>query len=1192
MKKKLIAVLLAATMAIQPLSVAGAAEFTDGEAVSGEIDFDESDEKLFDSEEIFADDEEIACASVGDEGDIDDKPENAELMGDHVWVEFDDTTKTATISGTGEMWDYYENGYDYSNTHKNPFIGKSGVKNIVIGNNITYVSKFLLKDYDDRYLITGVSLGNSVKKIGDRAFEYCNNLLSITLPDSLEEIGTESFIGCGFENLVIPDSVTKVGTQCFSGCNNLKTAILSENLTNIPDYMFSHCSSLETVTMSNNISKIGDRAFIGTALINVNLPSKLQYIGYDAFQDCDYIFSISLPASLKEIGANAFGDCSRLSNVFFENGFICNISSMMFNNCENLQTIEIPGGVSYIYNEAFGNCTKLQEIIIPQTVTSIDDNAFSGCDNLTIKGYTGSTAERFASEHNINFVTLGEMEEELRLSNAFSGWYNRQYYKMYVRCTTNKKVSYYCTYVARDADAPVYDATRQDGTANANQQICIDYFEAPDEEINIYIFATDIQTGNYTSIKIVPDYGERPAKPVAITWPVNIGSNITASLEDNILTLTGSGSTYDYELNWDEEDEEVWTEWADKESLSRVNKIVIGDGITRLGDYVFAGCVNLQEIKIPEGVTSIGEGIVYKCNALTSITFPSTLETISCFSRDGEGLPNLRSVILPEGIVKISQFAFCHYPNLKYISIPSTVTQIGEGAFDYSGFVEITLPSNIGTVPYRAFEGDTLLKHVSIADGVRSIEKYAFRECTQLQGVSIPESVTDIDPEAFYGCPNVYIKGKSGSYAEQYANDYRIPFRSGDYKVIFKDNGRTVDTQYINAGENATPPTLSPKDGYTLSWDGDYTNIQEDMIINAVWTKKDSGNTDPPIIVYPPETTKYTVTFVDRGKTIKTEKVESGKAADYPFVYRYGYDLIWDKDFSKVTSNMTVNAVWTVIKPEKVTGLAAVVQPKTIQLSWDEAEYARYYMLYRKADNEKEFKQIGKTTRILWTDRKAEQGKTYQYKVSAMRSVSGTKYEGEASDIVTTKLGEPKKGDVYSVGALNYLIMNDNEVRVTGAARSVASIYIPAVVNVGGKQFKVTSIDHKAFYKNADIMEVKIGSNVTYIGKYSFYQCPNLESVRFGSRVQTISTCAFTQCPELGNVILPASVKRLGAKAFYQCTSMKQIQINSSALEYLGQKALAVNKTVTIKLPKAKYTAYRKRIKDSVAYSKTKYVKM
>ena len=221
-----------------------------------------------------------------------------------------------------------------------------------------------------------------------------------------------------------------------------------------------------------------------------------------------------------------------------------------------------------------------------------------------------------------------------------------------------------------------------------------------------------------------------------------------------------------------------------------------------------------------------------------------------------------------------------------------------------------------------------------------------------MQYISIPESVTDIDALAFNGCPNFYIKGKKGSYAEKYANEYKIPFRTGSYKVIFKNNGRTVSTEYADKNESVTPPTLDEKPGYTLSWDADYTNIQEDMVINAVWTKKDNGGDNTTIIVSPSETNKYTVTFKDRGKIVKTEKVKSGDAAEYPFINRNGYELSWDKDFSKVTANITVNAVWTVIKPNKVTSLTAEVQKNSIDLSWDRAENTDYYLVYRKSTSD------------------------------------------------------------------------------------------------------------------------------------------------------------------------------------------------------------------------------------------------
>ena len=528
---------------------------------------------------------------------------------------------------------------------------------------------------------------------------------------------------------------------------------------------------------------------------------------------------------------------------------------------------------------------------------------------------------------------------------------------------------------------------------------------------------------------------------------------------------------------------------------------------------------------------------------------------------------------------------------LKTINLPSTIKEIGEYSFDYSGFVEITIPSNLKKVTRRAFEGDTNLKYVNLEDGVTIIEEDAFRDCTQLQYISIPESVTDIDALAFNGCPNFYIKGKKGSYAEKYANEYMIPFRTGSYKVIFKNNGRTVSTEYADKNESVTPPSLEEKLGYTLSWDADYTNIQEDMVINAVWTKKDNGSGNTTIIVSPSETNKYTVTFKDRGEVIKTEKVKSGDAAEYPFITRSGYKLSWDKDFSKVTANITVNAVWTVIKPEKVTSLTAESGKKSIALSWDETEYAGYYLVYRKADSEKEYTQVAKTTKILWTDSKAVPGTQYSYKVVAVRSLSGKKYQGAESDVVTTKIGTPQIGDTYSVGDLNYKLTGTKEVTVTGLAKVTDTLVIPSSVTISGKVYKVTAIQDKAFYRNEDIVNVTIGNNVVNVGKYAFYQCSGLETVKFGKRVVIINTCAFTQCPNLENVTLPSSIRKIGAKTFYQCTSIKIFKINGSALEYVGKKGLAINKTVTLRLPKKPYSSYRKLIKASSVYVKTKFVK-
>lgn len=1131
MKKKVIASILTLMLAVQPCSIVSAAEitFTDGTEQSVEVQseketsqfegtFQDGTSKAPEETESFESD---ATLGVSDG----DSQENREQIGDNVWVTFEGDT--ATISGTGEMWDFYNDGWDFDRLHQNPFIEDRNIIQIIIEDGVTSVSDYFLSNYEGRWNIKSISLGVNITRIGKYAFSDCSNISSVILPDGITGLGEGCFTGCSnLGEINMPDSIMEIGSSCFGGCNKLTSVKLSNNLTSIPDSAFSSCMELENITISDKVKTIGVNAFWRcSSLQEIRLPQGLQSIGFGAFNECISLNEIFIPktVSLDENSGNIFLECSRLESVVFEEGYTGVLPYNTFDGCSNLRDVIIPNGVTAIHSQAFRNCVRLQEITIPASVTQIEDNAFNGCENLNlIKSYTGSEAEHFANDHNISFESLGDMASiSPTLTGISMEWTSHNSAK--VVCVSNKDGWYYADWTTRNSEPPTFDLEQDGVPITANMEFVIDLYDLDsDNPIDAYVRVKDTDGNISKNLMFRLDESQRPEEPlVTTTWPVQIGENITAILDNDTLVLSGTGDTYNYENDLYYEDfEDYWNEWIDKESLSKIKKLIVGEGITgigngtfaglvyleeisfpktlmTIGDYAFLGCKALESFTIPEGVTHIGQRILNKCSSLAFISFPSTLKEITCFANEYEGLPSLRTVHLAEGIEKINDFAFCHHPNLKYITLPSTVTQIGEGAFDYSGLIEITLPSNIGKVPLRAFEGDSLLKKVYLADGITSIEKYAFRECTQLQFVSIPESVKEIDPEAFYGCPNFYIKGEKGSYAEKFAKDFQITFRYADFQVTFKNNGKTIKTEFVNSGESAIPPELK-REGYTLSWDGDYTNIQEDMIINAVWTKNDDEDDDPPIIIYPPEHTKYTVTFVDRGKVIKTEKVVSGEAADYPFIYRYGYELSWDKDFSKVTSNMTVNAVWTVITPEKVTSLTAEILSKSVRLSWDENEYTSYFLVYRKASNEAEYTQVGRTVKVLWADKNAKTGTEYQYKVVAVRAVSGKKYQSEDSDIVTAKLGNIEKGKTYSVGKLNYKVMNTKEVQVMGLAKLTGTVSIPSTVTIAGNIFKVTSIADKAFMQNTDIINVKVGNNITQIGQQAFYKCANLETVNLG----------------------------------------------------------------------------------------------
>ena len=1347
MKKKVLAFLLASTMVVEPFSVASAADFSDGTG-QDVVQFSDDVEDVPEVENDGEDADQFST-DVASEGENSSKPsEDAIQMGDDVWVEFDDSTGIATISGTGDMWDYYENGYDYTNKHQNPFAGKSNVQKIVISEGVTNVGDYFLQGYKYRGNIKEISLSSTITKIGRYAFQNCYNVKSVNLPGGLETIGDYSFDNCsGLIEINVPDSVKSIGKRCFQSCNKLSTAILPDALIEIPEFVFSGCSSLKEIV----------------------LPSKLETIGQYAFSECSSLKEITIPASIKNVDWCIFQNCTNLTTVDFEKEYYGNISVDMFWNCTALTDISIPERVSYIDNDAFCNCSRLSTVTINGSKTRINSGSFRDCKNLRlIKGYDCSRAKQYydsltdTQKNSTRFESLGEGQHEwsaekvqikkptctekgikayrceicgatkekeeipaydhdwnngvitkqateteegeikytcrrcnetkiekipklnaINFKILYQGWNN--YYRYSFRCTSDKEVTYYVKSVKKDSEQPIYDATRHDGQMNGNSERWINVDITDKDAVDIYIFATNTN-GDYVCRKVTPDYSKRPQKPVT---KIKVGDNVTAIVDGDTLTLTGTGGTYD--SSW-------WFE--DTIYPDGIKNIIVEDGITSLGNEIFyyfynvnaiklptslrrigsnafEGCKALENLIIPEGVTELGENSCRACLNLKSISLPSTLKKITCFSID-DNLP-VESIELAEGVETIGEHSFWNMNKLKNIIIPDSVTKIEESAFDgctslekivlpskltslgyrvftncnaeitfpaslkyipelgsdavrkvtipegvetigYQAFgscsnlTEIILPSTIKNIESEAFEGtgiisfnypqnikyipdsafaSTNLEEFSVPESVTEINDYAFGNCTKLTKISIPKSVTYIGSDVFKYCRNLTIYGYKDSAAESYAKANTINFISADYKVVFKDNGRTQKTEYVTSGQNATPPTLPSKPGYTLSWDADYTNVTEDMVVNAIWTKKDSGNGggNTTIIVSPSETNKYTVTFKDRGKIVKTEKVKSGDAAEYPYISRNGYELSWDKDFSKVTANITVNAVWTVIKPEKVTSLTAESGNKSIALSWDETEYAGYYLVYRKADSEKEYTQVAKTTKILWTDSKAVPGTQYSYKVVAVRSLEGKKYQGADSDVVTTKIGTPQIGDTYSVGDLNYKLTGTKEVTVTGLAKVTDTLVIPSSVTISGKVYKVTAIQDKAFYRNEDIVNVTIGNNVVNVGKYAFYQCSGLETVKFGKRVAIINTCAFTQCLNLENVTLPSSIRKIGAKAFYQCTSIKVLKINGSVLEYVGKKGLAINKTVTLRLPKKVYTRYKKLIKSSGVYSKTKFVK-
>ncbi len=153
--------------------------------------------------------------------------------------------------------------------------------------------------------ITSIVVGEGVTHIGNRAFQLCSNVTSISLPTTLETIGDYAFYGCShtaLTSITIPDKVTTIGQSAFAYCSKLTSVTIGNSVETIGIYAFQNCSKLTSVTIPDKVTTIGNCAFRNcSSLTTVTLNSN-PTIGTNAFKDI-----ASSAAVTMNLTANAAG---------------------------------------------------------------------------------------------------------------------------------------------------------------------------------------------------------------------------------------------------------------------------------------------------------------------------------------------------------------------------------------------------------------------------------------------------------------------------------------------------------------------------------------------------------------------------------------------------------------------------------------------------------------------------------------------------------------------------------------------------------------------------------------------------------------------------------------------------------------------------------------------------------------------
>ena len=260
----------------------------------------------------------------------------------------------------------------------------------------------------------------SVTTIGDYAFGYCNDLLSVIIPNSIKNIGERAFRRCsGLKSVFIGSGVKNVDREAFDDCQNLEKVVIKDIATwceiefhdglsnplryakhlfcdenteikelvipnvvkSINNYVFTNCSNLTSISLPNGLTSIGVGAFFNcTGLTNIEIPNSVTFLS--GFSGCSGLTSIVIPNNVTTIGLGAFSQCSSLSSILIPNS-VTSIGDYAFQDCPSLTSITIPNGVTSISQFTFAHCSGLTSIVIPNNVTTIGQAAFQYCSSLT-----------------------------------------------------------------------------------------------------------------------------------------------------------------------------------------------------------------------------------------------------------------------------------------------------------------------------------------------------------------------------------------------------------------------------------------------------------------------------------------------------------------------------------------------------------------------------------------------------------------------------------------------------------------------------------------------------------------------------------------------------------------------------------------------------------------------------------------
>ena len=472
------------------------------------------------------------------------------------------------------------------------------------------------------------SIKKTTEIICDRAFFDCINLTSISVPNSVKNIGEWAFAGCSLlSSIDIPNSVISIGNNAFAGCLSLKYISIPESVICLNGNPFGEwdgeleCLSANFIYEDDvlfNKDKSEIISFRNQEIESYIIPDSVTSIGDGAFGCCSSLSSLVIPDSVVNIKGNPFyfwkGKLECLSASFiYEDNVLFNMdkSKLISYRNQEAKSFIIPNGVMSIEKYAFSDCSSLISISVPKSVTSIGDGAFWGCSSLRSlvipNSVTSIGAWAFSGCKSLSNITIPDSLTSIG-AWAFDG------------CSS------LCSLVIPNSVT----------------------------SIDAWVFSGCKSLSNITIPDSLTSIG---------AWAFEGCSSLRSLVIPNSVTSIGNSAFV---------------------GCSSLSSLVIPDSVTSIGNSAFAGCKSLSNIIIPDSVTSIGDSAFEDCTSLSSLVIPDGVTSIGAWTF--KGCSSLSSLAIPDGVTSIGFGAFEGCSSLRDLVIPNSVNDIEDRAFEGCNF--------------------------------------------------------------------------------------------------------------------------------------------------------------------------------------------------------------------------------------------------------------------------------------------------------------------------------------------------------------------------------------------------------------------------------------------------------------------------------------------------------------------------